>query len=73
MAAGTKCVARVLHQGDFIVPIPGVRKVKHLEENIGAVDVALSPRELSTIAAAVPKEAVAGKRYTDEGLKLVNA
>ena len=33
----------VLHQGDFIVPIPGVRKVKHLEDNVGAVDVTLTP------------------------------
>lgn len=66
-------LAWVLHQGDFIVPIPGVRKVKHLEDNIGAVDVTLSPKELGTIAAAIPKDAVAGKRYTDEGLKLVNA
>jgi len=66
-------LAWVLHQGDFIVPIPGVRKVKHLEENIGAVDVTLTPKELAAIAAAVPKEAVAGKRYTEEGLKLVNA
>jgi aryl-alcohol dehydrogenase-like predicted oxidoreductase len=66
-------LAWVLHQGNFIVPIPGVRKVKHLEDNIGAVDVTLTAKELSTIAAAVPKEAVAGKRYTEEALKLVNA
>jgi aryl-alcohol dehydrogenase-like predicted oxidoreductase len=66
-------LAWVLHQGDFIVPIPGVRKVKHLEDNVGAVDVTLTPKELAAIAAAVPKEAVAGKRYTEEGLKLVNA
>lgn len=66
-------LAWVLHQGDFIVPIPGVRKVTHLEDNAGAVDVTLTAEELADIAAAVPKEAVAGKRYTDEGLKLVNA
>jgi aryl-alcohol dehydrogenase-like predicted oxidoreductase len=66
-------LAWVLHQGDFIVPIPGVRKVKHLEDNVGAVDVAFNPKELAAITAAVPKEAVAGKRYTEEGLKLVNA
>ena len=66
-------LAWVLHQGDFIVPIPGVRKIKNLEDNAGAVDVALTSKELAAIAAAVPKEAVAGKRYTDEGLKLVNA
>ena len=65
-------LAWVLHQGDFIVPIPGVRKVKNLEDNAGAVDVVLTPKELAAIAAAVPKEAVIGKRYTEEGFKLVN-
>jgi len=73
ITAAQLVLAWVLHQGDFIVPIPGVRKIKHLEDNVGAVDVTLSKAELAAIAAAVPKEAVAGKRYTDEGLKLVNA
>lgn len=73
VTAAQLVLAWVLHQGDFIVPIPGVRKIKHLEDNIGAVDVVLTQKELSAIATAVPKEAVAGKRYTDEGLKLVNA
>jgi aryl-alcohol dehydrogenase-like predicted oxidoreductase len=65
-------LAWVLHQGDFIVPIPGVRKVKNLEDNVGAVDVDLTAKELAAIAAAVPKEAVIGKRYTEEGFRLVN-
>jgi aryl-alcohol dehydrogenase-like predicted oxidoreductase len=73
VTAAQLALAWVLHQGDFIVPIPGVRKVKHLEENVGAVDITLTPKELAAIAAAVPTEAVAGKRYTEEGLKLVNA
>jgi aryl-alcohol dehydrogenase-like predicted oxidoreductase len=73
VTAAQLALAWVLHQGDFIVPIPGVRKVKHLEENVGAVDVTLNANELAAISAAVPKEAVAGKRYTDEGLRLVNA
>jgi aryl-alcohol dehydrogenase-like predicted oxidoreductase len=73
VTAAQLALAWVLHQGDFIVPIPGVRKVKNLEENVGAVDIALTPKELAAIGAAVPKEAVAGKRYTDAGLKMVNA
>src|SRR5437773_1548018 len=73
VTAAQLALAWVLHQGDFIVPIPGVRRVKHLEENVGAVDVTLNANELAAISAAVPKEAVAGKRYTDEGLRLVNA
>ena len=73
ITAAQLALAWVLHQGDFIVPIPGVRKVKHLEENIVAADLRLTPKELSEIAAAVPADAVAGKRYPEEGLKLVNA
>ena len=72
ISAAQLALAWVLHQGDFIVPIPGVRKVKNLEDNAGAVDVVLTPKELAAIAAAVPKEAVIGKRYTEEGFKLVN-
>ncbi|TMJ37292.1 MAG: aldo/keto reductase [Alphaproteobacteria bacterium] len=44
VTAAQLALAWVLHQGDFIVPIPGVRKVKHLEENVGAVDVTLNAR-----------------------------
>jgi aryl-alcohol dehydrogenase-like predicted oxidoreductase len=73
VTAAQLALAWVLHQGDFIVPIPGVRKVKHLEENVRAVDIALTPNEITAIAAAVPKDSVAGKRYTEEGLKMVNA
>jgi len=65
-------LAWVLHQGDFIVPIPGVRKLRHLEENVGAVDVTLTPSELTAIAAAIPPSAVAGKRYNEDALGLVN-
>ncbi|MDA4809422.1 aldo/keto reductase, partial [Enterobacter hormaechei] len=39
-------LAWVLHQGDFNVPIPGARKIKHLEENAAAADVSLSPADL---------------------------
>jgi len=73
VTAAQLALAWVLHQGDFIVPIPGVRKVKHLEENVRAVDIDLTPNEITAIAAAVPKDSVAGKRYTEEGLKMVNA
>jgi aryl-alcohol dehydrogenase-like predicted oxidoreductase len=72
VSAAQLALAWVLHQGDFIVPIPGVRKVRNLEDNVGAVDVALTAKELAAIATAVPKERVIGKRYTEEGFKLVN-
>ena len=65
-------LAWVLHQGDFIVPIPGVRKVRHLEDNAAAADIKLSADELAKIGDALTPDRVAGNRYTDEGLALVN-
>ena len=51
----------MLAQGDDIVPIPGTRRRSRLEENVAAVEVELTPQELTEIAAALP--AAAGKRY----------
>jgi len=65
-------LAWVLHQGDFIVPIPGARKIRHLEENAASVAIALSADELTKIAHAMPREAISGQRYTDTSLALVN-
>jgi aryl-alcohol dehydrogenase-like predicted oxidoreductase len=65
-------LAWVLHQGDFIVPIPGARKIKHLEENAAAADISLSADDLSRIGDALSPTRVAGKRYTDAALALVN-
>ncbi|SCX28666.1 General stress protein 69 [Agrobacterium sp. DSM 25558] len=65
-------LAWVLHQGDFIVPIPGARKIRHLEDNAGAATVALSAEDLAAIERAMPKEAISGDRYTAEALALVD-
>jgi aryl-alcohol dehydrogenase-like predicted oxidoreductase len=65
-------LAWVLHQGDFIVPIPGARKIGHLEQNTAAAAITLSPAELAGIGEAMSPARVAGKRYSDEGLALVN-
>ncbi len=56
-------LAWVLKQAEYIVPIPGTRKISRLEENIRAVTVTLSSEELSAIDAAFPKGASAGDRY----------
>lgn len=64
-------LAWILHQGPQIAPIPGTTKIARLEENIGAVDVALSAEDLARIAAAVPETAVEGERYTAAGLAMV--
>jgi aryl-alcohol dehydrogenase-like predicted oxidoreductase len=58
-------LAWVLHQGDDIVPIPGTKRVKYLEENAAAVDIVLTPEDLARIDAAAPAGATAGDRYPD--------
>jgi aryl-alcohol dehydrogenase-like predicted oxidoreductase len=58
-------LAWVLHQGDDIVPIPGTKHVRYLEENVGAVEVELSAADLARVEHAFPKGATAGERYAD--------
>ncbi|NYD77805.1 Predicted oxidoreductase [Arthrobacter cupressi] len=62
---GQLALAWLLAQGDDIVPIPGTRRVKYLEENSAAVRLELSGDEVEALAAAVPRDAVAGSRYGD--------
>ncbi|MCJ2094113.1 aldo/keto reductase [Methylobacterium sp. J-072] len=64
-------LAWVLHRGDGIVPIPGARKIRHLEENAAAAEIVLSADDLAAIDAAMPPEAISGRRYTDAALALV--
>lgn len=65
-------LAWVLAQGESIVPIPGTKRRKYLEENAGAMDVRLSRQELDQIAAAAPAARVSGARYAEAALKNVN-
>ena len=58
-------LAWVLHRGDDIVPIPGTKRVKYLEENVRALDVKLSEEELRHIDDVAPKGITAGDRYPD--------
>jgi len=58
-------LAWLLAQGEDIVPIPGTRRVKYLEENVVAASIELSPAELEALEEAVPRDAVAGERYGD--------
>jgi aryl-alcohol dehydrogenase-like predicted oxidoreductase len=62
---GQLALAWVLAQGDDVVPIPGTKRVKYLEENIGALDVELTAADLAVLDAAVPRDAVVGARYGD--------
>jgi aryl-alcohol dehydrogenase-like predicted oxidoreductase len=65
-------LAWVLAQGEDIVPIPGTKRRRYLEENVGAVEVELSPAELAEIDAAMPAGAAAGTRYPEAGMQAVN-
>ena len=58
-------LAWVLAQGEDIVPIPGTKRRPYLEENLGALDVALSPAELAEIGRLFPPDAAAGPRYPE--------
>ncbi len=65
-------LAWVLAQGDDIVPIPGTKRRKYLQENIGALDVILTSGDLARIDEVAPHEAVAGARYPDWAMAMVN-
>jgi aryl-alcohol dehydrogenase-like predicted oxidoreductase len=62
----------VLARGNDIVPIPGTKRRQYLEENIGALDVHLSPEELVEIDSTLPAGAAAGSRYSALGMRAVN-
>lgn len=79
MAAENACtpaqlaLAWLLAQGDDIVPIPGTKQLKYLEDNIAAIDVSISTEVCARLEAAVAELPVLGERYTDEGMKGVDA
>jgi aryl-alcohol dehydrogenase-like predicted oxidoreductase len=64
-------LAWVLAQGDDVVPIPGTKRRKYLDENLGALEVKLSASELARINEIAPRGATAGERYHPEGMKRV--
>ncbi len=65
-------LAWVLAQGDDIVPIPGTKHVKYLDQNISALDVELSDDDLKRLDAILPPGAAAGERYHSRGMETVN-
>ncbi len=65
-------LAWLLHRGDDIVPIPGTRHEKYLEENVGALNVTLSAADMSRIDEIAPRGVAAGERYAEGGMKSLN-
>jgi aryl-alcohol dehydrogenase-like predicted oxidoreductase len=64
-------LAWVLSRGDMVVPIPGTKRRKYLEENAGAVDIRLTPAEIASLETAFPPQAAAGLRYPEFQLKMM--
>lgn len=65
VTAAQLALAWVLARGDDVVPIPGTRRVRYLEQNVAAADVRLTADDLAALADAVPPQAVVGDRYPD--------
>ena len=66
-------LAWVLAQGEDIVPIPGTKRRKYLEENVAALDLRLTPEDLRQIEQVFPHGVAAGSRYPEQMMGLVNA
>src|SRR3954471_12463087 len=72
VTAAQLALAWVLAQGEDIVPIPGTKRRKWLDQNIGALDVSLSRAELDRLDAILPPGAAAGPRYHERGMATLN-
>jgi aryl-alcohol dehydrogenase-like predicted oxidoreductase len=69
--ASQLALAWVLNQGQDIVPIPGTKRRKYLEENVAAMELRLSKADLARIEEVAPRGAVAGLRYPEHMMQLV--
>jgi aryl-alcohol dehydrogenase-like predicted oxidoreductase len=65
-------LAWVLAQGRDVVPIPGTKRRKYLEENAGALEVELTAADLARIEEVIGTESVAGERYPEQAMQSVN-
>jgi len=70
--ASQLALAWVLAQGEEILPIPGTSRRAHLEENLEALELKLSPEDLARLGEAAPKGGTAGERYGEQAMKAVN-
>ena len=72
VTAAQLSLAWVLHQGDFIVPIPGARKIRNIEDNAAATDIVLSDAEADELGRLVTPDDAAGARYSEAMMKMTN-
>jgi aryl-alcohol dehydrogenase-like predicted oxidoreductase len=69
---GQIALAWLLHKGPDIVPIPGTKRRRYLEENVGAAGVALSPEEMAELNAALSPDKISGPRYGKSQMEMVD-
>src|SRR5438067_842812 len=75
IAADKRCtvaqlsLAWLLAQGPDVIPIPGTKRIERLQENLGALQVRLTPEEAKTVSEVIPVGAAAGTRYPEGGMK----
>ncbi|MGF6203376.1 aldo/keto reductase [Pseudomonas laurylsulfatiphila] len=72
VTAGQLALAWVLAQGDYLIPIPGTKQRKYLEENVAALQVRLNAEELQALESVFAANATAGLRYPEEVMKLLD-
>ena len=65
-------LAWLLAQGEELVPIPGTKQRRYLEENVGALDVELTSADLEEIEEVAPKGAAVGERYNEAAMRTIN-
>ncbi len=69
---GQVALAWLLHKGPDIVPIPGTKRRRYLEENVGAADVSLNAAEVATLDASLSPEKISGPRYNEKQMSMVD-
>jgi aryl-alcohol dehydrogenase-like predicted oxidoreductase len=69
---GQLALAWVMAQGDDVIPIPGTKRVKYLEENVAALNVKLTNDELAALDAILPPGIASGMRYPEQGMAALN-
>ncbi len=70
--SGQVALAWLLHKGADIAPIPGTKRRRYLEENLGAAAISLDAGAMAALDAALPPEKVAGPRYSEKQMAMVD-
>ena len=65
-------LAWLLHKGPDIVPIPGTKRRRYLEENVGAAAISLSVSEMAILDATLAPDKIAGPRYNEKQMSMVD-